>query len=767
MLLVAEVRIVIAALSIVIAGIGAAPAAAAPAAPSPSPSASATNKALPEASTTPAASPTPAAKATPTAVAQSSPPPPPRAAGQSTSSRRAAAAAAGFPAQYVPISPTRILDTRIGLGGYSRPFGPGGIYPVQVAGTAAVPASGAAAVVLNVTVTGPTAQSLLTVYPAGGALPDASTINFFAGQTIANVVTVNLGTGGGVLVYQANGATDVIFDVEGYYGSAPAGAGLYRPISPARILDTRTGEGASGQLGPGGVLAVSVAGRGGLPAAGISAVALNLTAVNGTQGSYLTAYPRGGSPPVASTVNFPPGNNVPNRVVVRLNAGEIWIYNRLGLVDVVADVDGWYTDGSDPTAAGGLYTGVAPHRALDTRNGTGAARPVGPGSTLGAQIGGIAGIPSGAGAAVLNTTITNPTTGSVLTVYPSNDYLPLASDLNFAPWQTVANMTPAQLGPDGRVTVWNDLGTTDVVADVEGWFSAAPAPGNPPAAPTISSLGVSSVSAISVSWTAPGSGLAITSYTVIVQPGARQVPVSGASTTATVAGLQCGLTYTFQVAATNPAGSGPASGPATTTLPACPTSNVIQDVPWIHQEYALSCEAAALQMVLYHENLPQSQSQILNDLGIDRRPAYWDANGLRWGDPFTNFVGNPNGAEYNYTGYGTYAPAIGRVASSYGASVLAAGSGVSPATVYQSVMDGHPVIAWITFTWSTPGRHDYLAFDGTWIPYAGPVEHTVAVVGVRPDAVLVNDPDRNQYWVAKSTFEAVYGVYGDMAVVIR
>ena len=148
------------------------------------------------------------------------------------------ARAAGSGGAYSPLTPSRILDTRNGSGG----LGQGQSIDVQVTG-GSVPTN-ATAVVLNVTVTNTTAASYLTVYPTGAAQPVASNLNWVAGQTIPNLVEVGLGTGGKVTVYNAAGHVDVLFDVAGYVAtSLPAGQGLYNPVVPARILDTRDGTG--------------------------------------------------------------------------------------------------------------------------------------------------------------------------------------------------------------------------------------------------------------------------------------------------------------------------------------------------------------------------------------------------------------------------------------------------------------------------------------------------------------------------------------------
>jgi hypothetical protein len=168
-------------------------------------------------------------------------------------------------------------------------------------------------------------------------------------------------------------------------------------------------------------------------------------------------------------VNFQPGQTVPNRVVVPVGAdGRLRIYNSEGSADVVVDVNGWYSD-SSAAVGPSLYTGVLPVRVYDSRDpGRG---PLGQDATLTLRIAGVAPVPAGASAVVMNVTVTNPSDGSYLTVSPSGSPVPLASDLNFGPGQTVPNLVMARLGPDGSLVIYNNRGSTDVIVDVFGWYS--------------------------------------------------------------------------------------------------------------------------------------------------------------------------------------------------------------------------------------------------------------------------------------------------------
>jgi hypothetical protein len=382
---------------------------------------------------------------------------------------------------YHPLTPARITDTRPGSGfpNAGKTLGPNTTLNVQVTGAGGVPA-GATAAVLNVTATNPSAQSFLTVFPTGATRPTASNLNFKAGQTVPNLVEVGLGTGGQVSVFNASGSVDVVVDVEGYVGPTMSfGTGLYNPLTPARISDTRPNSGFpnSGKtLGPNTTLNVQVTGAGGVPATGVSAVVLNVTATNPTTQSFLTVWPTGATRPTASNLNFSAGQTVPNRVQVPVGTGgQVSIFNPAGSVDVVVDVGGYFTDNSNPSATGAQFTALTPARITDTRPGSGlpnAGNTLGPNGSIKVQVSGAGGVPAtGVTAAVMNTTVTNTTGQSFLTVWPTGVPQPLVSDLNWVAGQTVPNLVVVKLGSGGAVQVFNASGSTDVVVDVMGFYS--------------------------------------------------------------------------------------------------------------------------------------------------------------------------------------------------------------------------------------------------------------------------------------------------------
>jgi hypothetical protein len=248
------------------------------------------------------------------------------------------------------------------------------------------------------------------------------------------------------------------------------GGGRYTPLTPARILDTRTGEGGFSQpLGPFGGIDVQITGRGGVPATGVSAIAMNVTVTEPTGSGYLTVAPAGKPRPFTANLNFSPGQTVPNLVVVKLGTGgKVQLFNSAGNTHVIFDVAGWYSDAG--TGNAGRYNALVPARLLDTRG----AQRLGPGGSLELQITGRGGVPAtGVQAVVLNVAVTNTTGSSYLSVFPAGVALPLAANLNWTPGETVSNRVMARLGTGGRVTIYNNQGDTDVVVDVGGWYTDA------------------------------------------------------------------------------------------------------------------------------------------------------------------------------------------------------------------------------------------------------------------------------------------------------
>lgn len=373
--------------------------------------------------------------------------------------------------RFVALSPTRLLDTRTGLGADARKLGPGGSVQLMVAGRAGIPDAGIAAVALNVTATESDGAGYVTVWPTGSPLPIVSNLNLErAGQTMANLVIVPPGPDGSVSLYTQNGA-HLVADVAGWFETASSStSGRYVPApAPTRLLDTRDGTGAPvAKPGRGGIVDLQVTGAGPVPADGVGAVVLNVTAVDATLPGYVTVWPSGQALPTASNLNLAAGDVRANLVIVPVGAGgRVSLYTQNG-AHLLADVAGWFTDAAAPDGVNGLFVPIPPRRVLDTRAVPG--RLLQGGEALGRLVGSTDVVPPGlAGAVVANVTATEAGGAGFVTAWPADVDRPLASNLNLmTAGQTVANLAIVGLGAD-TVGLYTH-GRTHLVMDVAGWF---------------------------------------------------------------------------------------------------------------------------------------------------------------------------------------------------------------------------------------------------------------------------------------------------------
>jgi hypothetical protein len=240
----------------------------------------------------------------------------------------------------------------------------------------------------------------------------------------------------------------------------------FHALSPARLFDTRDGTGIrAGALAGGQTVEVQVSGLKGVPADAV-AVAFNLTSVDATSPTYVTAWPTGQARPSTSNLNPVPGRAVPNIAVVRLGGGKISLYNHVGSAHLLGDVVGYFTGGGDL----GLVP-LIPARLLDTRDGTGGiAGAIGGRGAVDLQVTGRGGVPDDAKAVVLNVTVTEPTEAGYITVWPTGQTRPVASSVNMIPGQTVPNLVMARIGDGGKVSFYNHAGSSHLVVDVLGAY---------------------------------------------------------------------------------------------------------------------------------------------------------------------------------------------------------------------------------------------------------------------------------------------------------
>ena len=247
------------------------------------------------------------------------------------------------------VTPARVLDTRA-----SAPLAGRGNLGVQVTGAHDIPSTGVSAVVLNVTAL----SSKTAGYLAGGVSSTSHTssiLNFGAGQGIANEIVLPVSASGKIDLYNGGGSpVELVADVAGYYRTGTSDlAGAFGAPIPDRLLDTRS----SHPIGAAANLAVRATSKAGVPRDGVAAVVLNVTALpTGTAG-----YLAGGATSnthTSSISNYPRTGGIANEIVLPVSSnGTVDLFNGgAGPVDVVADVVGYYLDG---TAASGLGNDIA------------------------------------------------------------------------------------------------------------------------------------------------------------------------------------------------------------------------------------------------------------------------------------------------------------------------------------------------------------------------------------------------------------------------
>lgn len=367
---------------------------------------------------------------------------------------------------YQPITPTRFLDTRSGAGGTTGPVGAGGTVKLAIAGVGGIPSANVTAVAVNVTALTESSSGVINVYPDDTPRPVTSNLNYVVGVTIANLVILPVGPDGKIDLYNASGGTtQLIADVVGYFTSNASAAGdsTFTPMTPTRVLDTRNGTGApEAKLTAGNTLKVQIGGANGIPA-GISAVAINFTAVNDSGAGFLTDYADGTTLPTVSNIQYNT-QSVAEMAIVPVGAnGKIDLHaGGTGGTDVVGDVSGYFTAGT----AGEVYHAIGATRMIDTRQGS---QPVPAGGTLTvAQGNTVAAVNP---TLVINVTVVDGSTSGYLTVYPNGTTEPGTSNVDWAASEVIANLALAATG-GGTANITNRSGgTVQIVVDCLGYFS--------------------------------------------------------------------------------------------------------------------------------------------------------------------------------------------------------------------------------------------------------------------------------------------------------
>jgi hypothetical protein len=375
------------------------------------------------------------------------------------------------PATFHALNPTRLVDTRIN-NGIAGKLVAGVPRPLQVTGHAGVLA-GATAITADVTIVKPTVAGSLYLGAVALANPPNSTMNFNKLDVRGCGATIALSPTGSISVTymaSAGATTDVVVDVTGFFMPDPAGL-TYHTLAPARLLDSRYGNGVSGKFKASVPRQFVLVGRG-VPT-GAKAVTGNLTVVNATGSTAAYIGPTAIAHPGSSTINFVAGQIRGNTLTVLLSStGTLWAtfigYNK-NTIDLVFDVTGYYT--ADLTGA--QYVPLTPARVLDTRTGTGLSGKFVANVPRTIPVWNQAFVPATANGVTGVISVYDQRGGSAVFIGPDPIVKPTTSSLNFVAGDYCANGFTVALSQTGSLSAvymtWAGY-TTNIEVVITGYF---------------------------------------------------------------------------------------------------------------------------------------------------------------------------------------------------------------------------------------------------------------------------------------------------------
>ena len=359
---------------------------------------------------------------------------------------------------FVPVTPTRILNTQTGVGAPRARIAAGGTLSLKVAGAAGVPQAGLTAVAVNLTAVNPSASGHVVGYGDGAARPGTSDLDFSAGKNATNLAVVPVADGKIDLYNASSGAIDLTADIAGYYTNANKKGSELTTLAPAQVLDSQIAVPA------GGTTSVDVLGAGGVPTSGVTAVLLGVTTVDPHASGSLTVYD-GSACPGVTDASFTAGQSVSNLVLVPVSDGKVRFSNRsAGSLDLAVSVQGYYS------ASGSGFQAFGPERVLDTRSGLGGSgQTVVPGGV--AILASLPGVPNTATAVILNVTVVGAQQPGALTLLSPDLTIPPVPNVTFRPGQATGD-TVVVPSPGNLEFFNNSAGTVQVIADVEGYYTS-------------------------------------------------------------------------------------------------------------------------------------------------------------------------------------------------------------------------------------------------------------------------------------------------------
>lgn len=381
----------------------------------------------------------------------------------------AASAAIQQAGTFRPVDSTRVLDTRSSGGLASTK-----IARFAVAGQGAIPAD-VAAVTINMTVLGPAKAGSISVFPGDTAWNGAASISFAANQAKQNMITAKLGSDGTLAVRNNISSTiQVVGDVVGYYlGGSPSTSGAFVPVPLQRPFDTRS----THPLAPRSVTTMQVAGKGTVPASGVSAVVANLTVISPAQAGSVSTWASDAAWDGSASESFAAARSEQDVLAVSLGPdGAAMLRNNTAVpLQVVLDVIGYFLSGT-PTSYG-AYQPITPMRIFDGRLNTMNDSPLVQGLPVSTQaskdaVSGASRVPRwSVPAEVVRYTVLAPAVAGSISVFPGTQNWNGAASVSFGAKTSAQQQLTSVLGPDGQLQLQNNTAADLLlVADVLGYY---------------------------------------------------------------------------------------------------------------------------------------------------------------------------------------------------------------------------------------------------------------------------------------------------------
>jgi hypothetical protein len=395
----------------------------------------------------------------------------------------------GGASRFVPIPPTRALDTR-SSSSYARMFGGSSISLDPISGTGVAAAAGVdpddvTAVVVNTTIVRADGRGFATMWPTGSERPTAATNNTeFEGHTIGNLVIAPLGLERKISIFASTDVHVTVDVLAVFVSSGTTSEGRFEQLGPIRHTDTRDTNDP---------MAANERRRFDLTTAGVPAdatgVVMNLTGFRSNGPGFYRVWAAGAPEPDTANVNLiGAGFAAGNQVISPVTDGQVDVFTNVGS-DITIDVTGYFTGPSAASTTDGLFVPLAPGRLLDSREPGGPTGLTGGARLAGAvafelPVAGRIGVPNGEAMAVALNITGNQTGGrGFVKASAAGAPEPATSSLNFtAAGQTVPNHAITSIDPtSGAVDLLPSV-DTHLIVDASGYFLADGAPAPPPSA---------------------------------------------------------------------------------------------------------------------------------------------------------------------------------------------------------------------------------------------------------------------------------------------